>query len=328
MTKDFTTKVTPTERPCLASCASTMKMPNLSRWKHPGQRLLTAALLLPATFGLSGCYSARIRAVNRVVVVQDVLNATLDQLLTQLAQQDAAIQTMSATVDFTATTGGEHEGQVKENPAFAGYILLRRPADMHLIMLAPVVRTRAVEMVSDGKQFKLLIPSRNKAVIGADEFTSAGKNGLENLRPYIIRDALLIPTANPDEFVSLTKSSRILPPAPGKKDSIEEPDYDVTVLRTTKDHVQETERVIHFGRITLKPYQQDIYDHDGRIVTTVQYDKYQKFGDVTYPTRILLSRPIDEFKLKIDFTKLTFNNKIDDEQFVLKFPEGIPITRM
>ena len=277
---------------------------------------------------MSGCYSARVRTVGRVVVIQKVLNATLDQLLTQLAQQDSAIQTLSASVDITATTGGEHEGQVKENPTFAGYILLRRPADMHVIMLAPVFRSRALEMVSDGKEFKLFIPSRNKAVVGTDEFTQSGKNGLENLRPYIIRDALLIPTAGPNEFVSLTKDSRILPPEPGKKDSTEEPDYDVTILRPRADKVLETVRVIHFGRVTLKPYKQDIYDHDGRIVTTVQYDKYQKFGDLTYPTSILISRPLDEYKLKLDITKLNINQKLDDEQFVLKFPEGVPITKM
>ena len=284
------------------------------------------ALLFCAT--LTGCYSARVRTVGHVVVIQKVLDATLQQLLNQLAQQDTAIQTLSASVDITATTGGQHEGQVKENPTFAGYILLRRPADMHVIMLAPVFRSRALEMVSDGKQFKLLIPSRNKAVTGVDEFTQSSKNGLENLRPYIVRDALLIPTAGADEFVSLTKDSRIIPPAPGKKDATEEPDYDVTILRPRADRVLETVRVIHFGRVTLKPYRQDIYDHDGRIVTTVQYDKYQKFGEITYPTSILINRPIDEYTLRLDITKLTINEKLDDEQFVLKFPDGVPITTM
>ena len=291
-------------------------------------RFWFAGLGLAVCTLLTGCYSARVRTVGHVVVIQKVLDATLEQLLSQLAQQDTAIQTLSASVDFTATTGGQHEGQVKENPTFAGYILLRRPADMHVIMLAPVFRSRALEMVSDGKQFKLFIPSRNKAVVGADEFTQSGKNGLENLRPYIVRDALLIPTANADEFVSLTKDSRILPPAAGKKDSTEEPDYDVTILRHRQDRVLETVRVIHFGRVTLKPYRQDIYDHDGRIVTTVRYDKYQKFGDVTYPTSILISRPLDEYTLRLDISKLTINQKLDDEQFVLKFPEGVPITTM
>jgi outer membrane lipoprotein-sorting protein len=292
------------------------------------KRLACLTLIGSISFALTGCYSARVRSVNRTVVAPKVLNATLDQLLTQLAKQDAAIQTLTASVDITAAVGGEHEGQVKEYPSFAGYIFLRRPADLHVLMLVPVLRSRAFEMTSDGKQFKLLVPSKNKAIEGADEFTSSSKNGLENLRPYIIRDAMLIPTASPEEFVSLTKSSRILPPQPGRKESVEEPDYDITILRTTTDHVQETVRVIHFGRVTLQPYEQDIYDHEGRIVTTVQYDKYQKFGDLNYPTSILLTRPLDEYKLKIDITKLTINQKLDDEQFKLMIPEGIPIQKM
>ncbi len=286
------------------------------------------AVLAALPLLLSGCYSARVRTVNHVVIAPKVLDATLPQLLDQLAQQDSAIQTLRADVDFTGTTGGEHEGQIKESPAFAGYILLRRPGDLHVIMLVPVVRSRAVEMVSDGKQFKVLIPSKNKAITGADEFSASSKNGLENLRPYMVRDALLIPTAGAQEYVSLTKDSRLLPVQPGQKDIVEEPDYDITILRTTTDHIQETVRVIHFGRITLQPYKQDIYDHDGRIVTSVQYDKYQKFGDVTYPTIITITRPVDEFKLRIDITKLLVNPKLDDEAFVLNFPEGVPITKM
>jgi outer membrane lipoprotein-sorting protein len=299
-----------------------------SRMQRFGSRSLAAVLTAALSLGLSGCFSAHVRAVNRTVVAPTVLEATLEQLLAHLATQDAAIQTLTASVDITASTGGEHEGEVKEYPAFAGYIFLRRPTDLHLLMLVPVLRSRALEMTSDGKQFKLLIPSKNRAVEGADEPSSSSKTGIESLRPYMIRDAMLIPTASPEEFVSLTKSSRILPPPPGKKESIEEPDYDITILRTTTDHIQETVRVIHFGRITLQPYEQDIYDRDGRIVTTVQYSKYQKFGELQYPTRLIISRPIDEFKLKLDITKLVINQRLDDEQFVLDIPAGVPIQKM
>jgi outer membrane lipoprotein-sorting protein len=303
-------------------CQSASRMARFRRQSFAA--FLAAALSL----GLSGCYGARIRAVNRTVVAPAVLDATLEQLLAHLGTQDAAIQTLTASVDITASTGGEHEGQVKEYPSFAGYIFLRRPTDLHLLMLVPVLRSRALEMTSDGKQFKLYIPSKDRAVEGQDEPSTSSKTGIESLRPYMIRDAMLIPTASPDEFVSLTKSSRILPPPPGKKEAIEEPDYDITILRTVTDHIQETERVIHFGRVTLQPYEQDIYDHEGRIVTTVQYGKYQKFGDLQYPTSLIISRPIDEFKLKLDITKLVINQKLDDEQFVLDIPAGIPTQKM
>ena len=82
-----------------------------------------------------------------------------------------------------------------------------------------------------------------------------------------------------------------------------------------------------FGRITLQPYQQDYY-HEGRIVTTVTYDKYQKFGELTFPQSIVITQPTNELKLKIDITKLTLNQKLDDEQFVLQFPEGAKVKTM
>ncbi|WP_049789384.1 LolA family protein [Granulicella tundricola] len=289
--------------------------------------LCRAALPALMLFGLTGCYSIRTHTVGRTVVVTKVLDATLDQLLTQLAKQDDSIQTMNAKVDITASTGGEHEGEVKELPTFSGYIFLRRPGDLRVLMLVPLARSTGLDMVSDGTHFKLNVPYKQLAVIGEDKFTDSSKNGLENLRPYIVRDALLIPTATPDQYVTLTRGSRITPPGPGQKDSIEEPDYDITILSQTKDHVLEQLRVIHFGRITLQPYQQDYY-HEGRIVTTVTYDKYQKFGELTFPQSILITQPTNELKLKIDITKLTLNQKLDDEQFVLQFPEGAKVKTM
>jgi outer membrane lipoprotein-sorting protein len=293
-------------------------------WVRLGTVAFAGLMLLAGT----GCLSVRTRVVGHTIVENRILDATLDQLLSGLAAQDAAIQSLNASINITASTGGEHEGQVKEIPTFAGYIFMRRPMDLRVLMLVPVLRSTALDMVSDGKQFKLSVPSKNMAITGADRVTTTGKNGLANLRPYIVRDALLIPTAGPDEYVTLTKGSRITPPAPGQKDSIEEPDYDLAILRNTKDHVLEQVRVIHFGRMTLKPYQQDIYDMEGRVVTTVTYAKYQKFGDLDFPGTITITRPIDEYKLKIDVTKLAFNQKLDDEQFVLPFPAGVPVQTM
>lgn len=294
----------------------------------PKSHRILRSLSLAATLALTGCYSIHTSKVPLTVLAPNVLDATLPQLLTRLATQDEAIQTLNASVDIMATTGGQHEGEVKETPTFAGYIFLRRPADLRVLMLVPVLRSRALDMVSDGKDFKLLIPSKNKAVIGSDEFSATSRNGLENLRPYIIREALLIPTATPDQYTTLSRGSRIIPPLPGKKVATEEPDYDVTILRIKQDHVLEKVRVIHFGRVTLEPYQQDIYDNEGRIATTITYGKYQKYGDIDYPSSIVLIRPVDEYKLKIDVTKMVFNGKLDDLQFALKIPDGVVIQKM
>jgi hypothetical protein len=124
----------------------------------------------------------------------------------------------------------------------------------------------------------------------------------------------------------------VLAPAHGKKEAIEEPDYDLTILHhkdgETNEHVLERVRVIHISRVTLLPYEQDLYDDAGRLVTTISYDKFQKFGGLMYPTSIFLKRPIDEYTLQIDVTKLVVNQPLDDEQFKLTIPEGVPVQKM
>ena len=79
---------------------------------------------------------------------------------------------------------------------------------------------------------------------------------------------------------------------------------------------------------TLKPYKQDIYDAAGRIVTTVLYSNYQHYGDIDFPAQIDISRPFDEYALKITITKLTPNETLDDEQFHLEIPAGMTIQNM
>lgn len=273
----------------------------------------------------SGCLGVRSHSVPKTVLAPVLMNATLDQLLAGLNKQDSAIQTINATVNITAESGGTRQGQVNEIPTFAGYIFLRKPGDLHVLMLLPVVRSRALDMVSNGTDFKLLIPPRNLAFVGKDQMTTAQKTGLYSIRPYIIRDALLIPSPGSDELIALTEDSRILPPVPGRKEMVEEPDYDLNLFRAKAGNTLQQTRVIHIGSVTLKPYQQDIYDADGHIVTTVTYDKYQKFGEVDFPSEIVITRKRDEYKLKIEITKASFNTKLDDEQFVLNIPETVPV---
>lgn len=282
---------------------------------------------LGLALALTGCVS--VRTVDKTVLAPDVRQATLDDLLKKMEAEYGAVQTLNLTVNIQASVGGAHQGEVKTYPTFAGYILLRKPADLHLLMLVPFVRTRALEMVSDGKNYKLLISQpKARAYVGPEVMTTPSKNGLENIRPSVIRDALQIPPVTADESVTVTQNSRILAPARGKKEAIEEPDYDISVLRSTPDgangKVLQVLRVIHVSRVTLLPYEQDIYDAQGRIQTTISYSKFQKFGDLDYPMSILLKRPLDEYTLQIDITKLQLNQPMDDETFKLVIPDDVP----
>jgi outer membrane lipoprotein-sorting protein len=276
---------------------------------------------------LTGCLT-HIRTVPKTRPAEVVMSATLDQLLTQVDTRFNEIQTLNATVAIVASEGGARQGQVKEFPSFSGYIFLRKPEDLRVLMRVPFLGSVGLDMVSDGKTWKLWVPKRNLAMTGTGEAADPTQHGLEGLRPKVIFDSLLVRGLGPDQIVVVTQDSRVLPDPKDKKQLVEEPDYELTILEPPQGKTAHTLRVIHIGRSTLLPYQQDIYDQNGYIVTQAYYSNYQTFGDIPFPMKIEIKRPQDQYGLAITITKLTLNQKLDDDQFELKFPEGVPVKTM
>ena len=277
--------------------------------------------------GLTGCFSS-VRRVARVERVGVYRTASVAELEKEISDRDAAIKTLNASVMITASTGGGQEGKVKTYTSFRGYIFVRKPKDLRVIMQLPFVGSRALDMVSDGKTFRLLIPPRNRAIEGSNEVTKPSKNGLENLRPAVFLDSLLVPGVSPDEYVTLTESVRILQPAHGRKSATEEPDYDLQISKVSSGHMLQLERVVHISRISMLPYQQDIYDAHGRVVTQANYENYEPSGAEQFPRLVTILRPLDEYSLKIEVTKLTLNEPFENDQFELKIPPGIKVEHM
>lgn len=278
--------------------------------------------------GLTGCFSS----VHRVEQVQTtsapLQTASVNELESQLAARDAAVKTLNAAVLITASTGGGREGEVKTYTSFRGYIFVRKPRDLRVIMELPVIGSEAMDMVSDGNGFKMLIPPQKRAIIGSNEVTKPSKNALENLRPAVFFDSLLVPGVAEDESVSLTESSRIVEPAHGRRPAISEPDYDLTVFKLIGGHVLQQQRVVHISRVTMLPYQQDIFDKHGRVATTATYSDYLPVGTEQFPRLVKITRPLDELSLTIQVTKLALNETFEPDQFELKIPANVAVTRM
>jgi outer membrane lipoprotein-sorting protein len=251
------------------------------------------------------------------------MGATLDQLLSQVEARFNQIQSLNARVEVVASEGGARQGQIKEFPSFSGFILLRKPEDLNVLLRLPVVGSQALDMVSDGKTWKLWVPRRNLAMVGTGEAADTSQHGLEGLRPKVIFDSMLVRGLGPDQIVDLTQDSRIIPDPKDKKQLIEEPDYELSILEPPQSNTAHTLRVIHIGRSNLLPYQQDIYDRSGNVVTQAFYSDYQYFGTIPFPMKIEIKRPQDQYGLTITITKLVVNQKLDDDQFDLKFPEGV-----
>jgi outer membrane lipoprotein-sorting protein len=300
----------------------------LQAWKT-----FRAVLLLGlGSVGLTGCFKTS-HMVPKTQAPDAYKTASIEELESGIAEREAKLKTLNAQVLITATTGGSKTGKVTEYTSFRGYLFVQKPANLRVIMQLPVIGSRALDMVSDGKTFTLVHATEGHGdawMQGSDTVTTPSKNGLENLRPNVFLDSLLVPGATKDEFVALTESERVLKPETTKKAPVEEPDYDLVVLRRrdATSNVMVRERLIHINRLDMLPFQQDIYDAKGEIVTQAQYENYRSFGDQVFPTLITIWRPQDEYSLKIQITKLTLNQEFDSDQFELKIPDGVAVKKM
>jgi hypothetical protein len=280
-------------------------------------RQAVAIGLLALTPALTGCL-VHTHTVLKTRPPDVVLNAALSDLLKQVDTRYEAIQSMTGIVQVVACTGGSSQGEVKCYPSSSGYIIIGKPEQLRVIIKLPYVGSDALDMVSDGKTFKMKISVENCAIVGSDQVASTNQKGLHSLRPDAILDSLLIQGIEPGQVVSMTQDSRVVVNPKKRKDLIQEPDYDIEFLSQPKGEVASTLRVLHTSRVDLLPYRQDIYNADGKVATQAFYSNYQKFGDINFPTKIEIQRPLDELSLTITFTKrTTFNQKLESDQFDL-----------
>ncbi len=289
-----------------------------------------SVLLLAMTGGLTGCFSTT-RRVLKTQAPTVYQTASVEQAEQQVSERDAAIKTLNAQVLITATTGGGKEGKTKEYTSFKGYIWVQKPGHLRVILQVPVFGSRALDMVSDGNTFTLMHATTSQGdvwVQGTNQVTKPSKNGLENLRPAVFLDSLLVPGVSADEFVTMTESSRVLHEDVHHKTETVEPDYDLTVLHRTSGNVLQVQRVIRINRVTMLPYQQDIYEDSGEVVTQATYEKYQTFGGQQFPAEITIRRPLDEYSLKIAVTKLTLNEAFEADRFELTIPPGTKVQKL
>jgi outer membrane lipoprotein-sorting protein len=295
------------------------------RNRQRGLWLLTLASAL--TLGLTGCLK-HTRLLERPQKPTIVLSSNAEQLIQSLNDRYDAIHSMNATVLIRASVGGASKGKVTDYTSLRGYILLRQPNMLRVLGLLPVVETRAFDMVSDGKTFTLLIPPKSEAITGSGVVTTPSPNPLMNLRPSVFYDSLLVGKIGPDDFTYVTSDTRVAP-VPHSKHLVEEPDYELGILRRVGNSQELLpERVIHISRTNLLPYQQDEYDEKGILVTRTVYDDYQTFDQIPYPAHIVISRPIDGYQIDLTIQKLAFNRPLANDQFELKIPAGTKIKRL
>jgi outer membrane lipoprotein-sorting protein len=289
------------------------------------QRLVSLLFLAALTVPLSGCLF-RTRKLEVRVSNAPLRTATQPELIEYVNSQAGRIQSLQATVDIDASVGDPKNGLITDYKEIRGFILARKPAMLRMIGQMPVVRNTAFDMVSNGQEFKVSIPPKNKFVIGTNSVENyQPQQRLENLRPQYIYDALLLREIGSDEIAVLENGYETV--LDEKRRPVEQPDYQLAVIRRGPNGWF-LSRKIEFSRTDLLPHRQRIYDQQGNVVTDARYQKFKDYGGIEFPSKIEIERPREDYDILLNILKLDVNRTLTDEQFVLEKPPGADVVRL
>jgi hypothetical protein len=293
-------------------------------------RLKLIVLLLPM---MTGCLR-HTRVSQQPEFSAPVPSPNVLQLVETINRRYDQISSLTATLEVAVTVGGTHPGEVTDYAPCPGYLLFRKPYGLRVLILVPVLHTHAVDLASDGMSFTLLIPPRNRAIEGNNTVTKSADNPLENLRPNVFVDTIMIREISSGQMVS------VIHEVTSKRNAqtnqvVELPEYDLTVFGEAPvasspalAKVAKPERVIHFRQFDLLPIGQDIYSTNGELETQVVYGADGNFDGVAFPSTIDINRPMDKYRIHLTIDKLTVNQPLADESFELKIPGGMQVQRM
>lgn len=278
------------------------------------RRRVRALLILICLSALdfSGCFVRR-RIITRKGSNPTPVLLTADKqtLIDRLARNYQAIQSFSATVDMTPALGSSEKNKITEYKDVRGYIVFRKPADIRIIGLYPVVRNKAFDMLSNGTNFRLYLPAKNRFVTGSNNLIANSKNKIENLRPQHFLEALMVAPMQPDEQAELMNFT--------DEDNAA---YILHLVRVRPDGEIVPTRSIWFSRINLHIARQLVFDPAGNILTDARYSDWHDYDGLPFPKTIDIDRPQDEYAVVLSLVKMEINRAISDDKFVLEQPEG------
>jgi outer membrane lipoprotein-sorting protein len=276
----------------------------------------------------AGCITIKRRTTVKPEQVRPQLESSEENLLANYNNQVRAVQSLQATVDLIPSTGTTYSGVIEEYHDVPGFILAARPSTVRVIGQAPVVAKNIFDMVSDGKEFRIYIPSKNSFLVGPTALVRPSNKPLENLRPQHIVEALFWP-----EFSS---SANVL---------FEQFDFNVsryyilTLLRRAPGGKFEIDRKVWYNRTDLKVSRVQLFGAGGKLDSDIQYSDWEPVtatpagtppasDQASFARDIHIWRPQDDYKLEIKILKLTLNEPITPDRFELAQPAGTDLVRV
>jgi outer membrane lipoprotein-sorting protein len=249
--------------------------------------------------------------------------ATREELLEKYNAMASSVNTVNSTVELKTTAGSKYSGLIQEYHEVKAFLLAARPANVRVIGQAPVIGKTIFDMASDGSEFRVWLPTKNKFLVGEVALERTSEKPLENLRPQHLLDALLWQEIRKEETVLLEEFND----ENGRY-------YVLTQLRGGRS--TEIYRKIWFDRADLSIARLQFFGPRGVLLSDVRYANWQPLtdpplpanGPAQFPRTVHIDRPHDDYKLDIQIAKIVINSELEAARFQLAQPTGAELVRV
>jgi outer membrane lipoprotein-sorting protein len=263
---------------------------------------------------LTGCGVSRTRVVPIEELPFPSLEASRGELIQNLEEISRSVSTLTAAVNFTASAGMLTRGEETVYRETRGFLVVERPSRIRMRGEAPLALVTVFDMVSNGERFQLNVPGQNRVFVGDTSTRATAENAILNLRPQHIMDALFVDVA---QYVD---SSNVLPvfyeAVDGRRSF-----YVFEFVDSAGDAPQVIEK-LWIDRRDLRVSRKQSFGLEGVLETDVAYDLYQDVDGISFPHRILIERPAEDYSLEINFDSTQLNTPIEEGAFVIEVPRG------
>ena len=298
-------------------------MVKIKRWPFFTKALTVLLLLLAGGLAIAGCKVRQERIIDVSPKILAARTAVFSELLAIVNQYENISDLKSSGIKVTLTLGKWESGRQEEYRSAPGYILLRRPSSLHVVIQNPVIyKTTLFEAISDGDDFSAWIRDTNKVYKGRN----SAKELISDDRP----DGIPI---RPDHLYEAIIPAGIDPAEPGLRISLEESADKNSKYYILSVYTEGIQPLIHaVRRIWIERSQLAIsrvqsFDETGRIIGDIEYSEMMPVDGFLLPMRINLDRPEDGYALALEFSNGSWgvNSELDDDSFILPHREGAEV---
>jgi hypothetical protein len=253
----------------------------------------------------------------------------LAQLVETINTSAARLNSLKATVDIDTSVMERKKSSVKDLPQVRGYVRVRKPEMLRMIVLVPVVGGTYLDMVSDGQNFELSYPSQKKFYVGSNHKTGKpSPQPLMNLRPQHIFDAILLKAVDPAAGeIAFPEDGMEIVKDPKTHKDVQQASYIVGVIAQDSAGYYLSRKIV-FSRTDLLPHEQLVYNRAGHLITWAHYENYSDHAGTMFPDIIAIQRPIEDYTITLSVVKLNLNEALTDDQFVLAQPAGSKVVNI